>query len=233
MSKEMFLKGLQTFDENFNLIADNDTVFDDMDKNKLKEEKYFQAYNRIDIDKVRAISNHNPEERYEEGTKRYRRNCFASFFDLEYDEMMFFFRELTKIHLGLIYLDDFSEKWKDAGSQKNRNDTFVGKIDDVLKLAEEVNYALREETINDLKYLQNTFNNNHFTERQLFQDLLCTVALLLNNMKNGRVVAEITNSLIKEYFERDITFTRDTKIGKYEQRTYRYYDNQGISLFHE
>lgn len=233
MSQENFLKALQTFDDNFNLMTGGNMSLDNINKSELKEDKYSQFYNRINMVKIRNIMNRSSEENCGEKDKEYKCNCFEPFYKLEFDELMFFFSELSKTHLGLVYLDDFSEKWKDAQKQKNRDDTFVGKIDDVLKMAKEVNYSLRKETINDLKYLQNTLNNKHFTERQLFKNLLCTVALLLNNMKQGRMVARVTNCLIKEYFSRDETFTRDTDISKYTETTYRYYDDKGISLFHE
>ncbi len=93
-----------------------------------------------------------------------------------------------------------------------------------------VNY---ETTIEDLRGLYKSLNNNHFTKRQIFEHLLFWVALVLNKLKQGRNVASVTNKLIKDYFSEEyINFSRETKINVFKLHTYYYTDAKGINLYH-
>ncbi len=223
MSREKFLKALQHFDDNYNGIVYNDKELDELYRtnkkfnNDERSRSHSQHHSRIDIVKVRQITQIND-------------NCFTPFYSLKDDQLYYFFGQLSNIHLGLIYLDDFCDNYRDLKMQ-NRNKSKQKKIDEVMEMlsADSNNY---ETTIKDLNCLQNSLDNDHFTERQLFQHLLFWVSLMLNNLKQNRKVSDVTNDMIKDYFSQDVTFSRETKIDNFEPFTYYYTDAKGLILYH-
>jgi len=222
MSRETFLKELQYFDDNFNVITAKEDRASlramDKDKEELKKDRYSQSYNRIDIAKVKQITLSED-------------NCFTAFYKLDTEWLYLLFEILSNTELGIVYLNDFSQNWRDQ-KEKNRHDTLVGKIDDVLGIAKNVNYELNDATVNDLKNLQALLNRQHFTESQLFENLLLWVSVILNEVKQGRTVHRVTNQLIDEYFSSDIQFSRSKNINKLQEHTYYYTDAKGLRLFH-
>ncbi len=219
MSKQKFLNTLQYFDENYNTISIKDDKFSKTidDKRLFRDDKHSQSYNHIDIKEVRQITQTND-------------NCFVRFYNLKEDWLFAFFKQLSNIELGLLYINDFAEHHRD-NQTLNRNNALQKKIDSVLEYAEAV--GTREQTIKDIEYLRNSLDNKHLTKHRLFENLLFWVALLLNNARNSYIVANTTNAIIKDYFRiEDIEFSRYAKIENYIETTYKYYDAKGITIHH-
>ena len=233
MSREMFLKKLQYFDDNYNGIVNNHKEWDKSRKehkdwDKLRKEHkgshdkdkglyYSQGHSRVDINEVKHITVNNG-------------NCFVPFFNLNENLLFAFFGQLSNTELGLHYIDGYADNYRD-NQARNRNKALQNKIDSVLEYAEAVGTS--ETTIEEIKGLRNSLDNKHLTKHRLFENLLFWVALLLNNFRNSYIVANATNEIIKDYFGiEDITFTRYAKIENYISTTYTYYDAKGITIHH-
>lgn len=222
MSRERFLELLQIFNDNYNVVTGGDDNVERDEKldemiNEFKKTPFCQLYSHIDVTRVRHITLSED-------------NCFIPFYNIEENDLLtIFFKELSKVELGLVYFEDFSKEYRDQKT-KNRNNALQNKIDDVLEYAKSVN--VEKTTLDDLKNLSRSLDNSHFTKRQLFEHLLYVVAHLLNNGKQNRKVANATNSLINMYFGEDITFSRETNISNFKSFTYYYFDAKGITLYH-
>lgn len=226
MSRETFLNTLQHFDENYNVITKGDNDFAKRldGKYDLEKVKYNQFRSHIDIARVRQLA------LTVDDSGKYN-SCFARFYDLDDDLLFSFFGQLSNTELGLLYIDDFADNYRD-NQTRNRNKVLQKKIDSVLEYAEAVGTC--ETTIEDIKFLRNSLDNQHLTKHKLFENLLFCVSILFNaNAKNSYIVANTTNAIIKDYFGiEDITFSRYAKIENYIGITYTYYDAKGITLHH-
>ena len=230
MSREKFLKALDFFDKNYNFIVNGDKSTDEYLKDnkealeRWKKSRDIQMVSRIDISKVKRV-----KQTENEFTCKFE-DCFTPFYKLDNDLLFHFFEELSKVELALIYFDDFSEHYRDI-KQSNKEKAKQNKINEVIEMLNE-NSNNYETTITDLRRLCNSLDNSHFTKRRIFEHLLMWVALLLNDFKQGRKVANVTNKIIEDYFYEDITFSRATKIDTFNPYTYYYTDAKGITLYH-
>lgn len=234
-NREAFLKTLEYFNENYNVVTGagkNIKWYKSVDEyykgRTFEDIPYGKVYSHVNIEKVkRATINHDD-------------NCFKPFYTKEAKLKEFkeyngrwlyvLFEVLSDTEIGLLYVDDYAEEYRDRKKQ-NRNQALRNKIDDILDYAESVH--LQEATIKELIGLQNSLENKHLTKVKVFKNLLYWVGALLNDGKNSLIVANTTNAIIKDYFGiDDIHFKRDAKIENYTEITYTYSDAKGLKIHH-
>lgn len=188
---------------------------------------FMQLYSRVNIKLVRHITVNND-------------NCFTPFYGLDDSDLFALFELLSVTELALTNYTDFSSKYRDR-KQQNRNEALQNKMNDILDYAKEVSAHAETEKYNqydDVQDLERIFNrltealhNKHYTERQVFQNLLWGVSHILSS-DGVYKVAKITNAIIGQYFDVDINFSRNEDTTKYTRTTYYYADSAGITLSH-
>jgi len=234
-NREEFLKALQYFNENYKVITGGDTgtnrrldKLNKGDEHMREVMPYGKIYSHIDVKQVRRV------------TINHENNCFKPFYAKEaklqefkeYDGRWLYvlFGVLSDTKIGLLYVDDYAENYKDRIIQ-NRNQALQKKIDDILDYANSVH--TNKATTKGLDSLRGSLDNIHLTKHEVFKNLLYWVGVLLNNGKNSHVVANTTNAIIEDYFEiEDIQFSRFAKIENYTKTTYYYSDAKGLEIYH-
>jgi len=184
-------------------------IFDEVMNSKTKPSGDSQIYSRIDPKEIREI------------TMKYE-NPFTPLYHLDKGRMNVLFMVLSDTWLFL----DLYEKYVDGhreGKVKNRNDAMTKKLGEVKEYFESI--GTNQTTIDDIEYAKKSLDNRHFTKRQIFENLLYYIAIVLNRKKNTQHVAKVTNELIEKYFGvNDIKFSKETKVENFKEFKY-YYGN--------
>ena len=106
------------------------------------------------------------------------------------------------------------------------------------------NKASENEIIKYLEYLSNTLQNNHYTERQLYENFLFQMISFLKTKsykdKYSKIrpytkdkIIQIVNNLIKGYFSKDkIKFSNKINTENFIHKHYIYENMAGIHLTH-
>lgn len=222
MNRTHFIRQLKDFNENYYRITENDSSYDEFENRLSEEEKkhFFPLYHKLDISKISQIT-------------LSKNNCFEEFYNLD-DEMLFYFFEvLTNTDKALEIFDRQVNTVKDAQKTKNRNNALISKVNDISYYAEATETRFLDSTINDLEMMKQSLQNNHFSKRNLFESLLFHMVIILDRKKNTQKTSDVTNSIIKNYFDiDDISFTKDTDIKQFTSRTYNYGYLKNLILHH-
>jgi len=193
------------------------------------DDKYAHLYNRVDLKYVRQITINKD-------------NCFTLFYGLDDNYLFALFEILTLTELALKLHSDVVNMYRKR-KQQNRNLALQNKMNDILDYAKEISthaHTGKYNQYDDADVLARIFerlggalNNKHYTERQIFQNLLWHVShILSNDGMNSYKVAKITNAIIEQYFAVDMRFSRNEDTTKYTATTYHYAGGAGITLFH-
>lgn len=223
MSRENFIKKLKYFNENYYLITKKNSKYDEHESwlNKEEIESFFPMYHKLNVSKISQITLED-------------NNCFAEFYNLDDEMLYYFFEVLTNTEKALMIFYQQVDSVKNMQETKNRNDALIAKVDDILNYADETNSHFSKATIEDLEGIKQSLKNSHFTKRQLFESLLFHITIFLDKDKNTKKTSDVTNSIIKNYFDvDDISFTKDTNIRLFRGRTYNYTYLTNLTLHHK
>lgn len=213
MSRENFINKLKAF---------NDSKID-KDESKLSEEQkehLTPLFLKLDVKRISQITLNN-------------NNCFKCFYNLDDDRLFYFFEVLTNTEKGLWAYNQEIENIKGVQRERNRNNALIKSIDKILCHAKDMGLHFSKWTLEDLEGMKQSLQNAHFTKRQLFQSLLFNVCLIMGSDKNTQKVSDVTNNIIKNYFDDDTSFTRDTDVTKFTGRSYNYGYLKNLILHHQ
>jgi len=184
-------------------------------------------------------------------------NPFITFYSLDEECIKDLYYLLNKTQQAINYYNNYSEQYRELMAKNTHNNSKSEKIIEVMRIVKELDKDAREyydknsseqlevqnnwnikhsKAITTIEYLSsivNSLDNNHYTQKQLFQNLLYEINLLLQDKKISKnKIYTITNLLIKEYFASDIQFTTKTNINKFKHYNYQYETRAGIDLMH-
>ena len=245
MSKENFINVFKQVDDSYIPKEYEETVefcyAKEFELNKYKSMKDFfikenkpYCLSNVDIQTINELCTHQQD------VEKEMINPFEPFYKLDDNVSKSLFHILVKTHRAIDYYEKYSENTRELKS-KNTHGNISKKINDVIeyiydtdeeaKLDEPKNNG--SQAIQYLKYLVQSLDNNHYTLRQAFQDLLYELHNLLSNkdISKSKIIT-IVNSLIKHYFGKDIIFTVSTKVENFTTINYRYHSMVGIDLTH-
>lgn len=163
-------------------------------------------------------------------------------------EQIEFLLILSHTELGRIYYEKYCEKWRDLKLNKmhKAQNNLFRKVIEIVKIDKNLddNKASENEIIKYLEYLSNTLQNNHYTERQLYENFLFRMISFLKTKsykdKYSKIrpyskdkIIQIVNNLIKGYFANEyIKFSNKINIENFIQKHYIYENMSGIHLTH-
>lgn len=155
---------------------------------------------------------------------------------------------LSHTALGKNYYEKYCEKWRDLKLNKmhKAQNNLFGKVIEIVKIDKNLddNKASENEIIKYLEYLSNTLQNNHYTERQLYENFLFQMISFLKTKsykdKYSKIrpytkdkIIQIVNNLIKGYFSKDkIKFSNKINTENFIHKHYIYENMAGIHLTH-
>ena len=105
----------------------------------------------------------------------------------EYQE--YFFAILAHTSLAKIYYSNYAENWRELKKKKlhKQHNSIFDKVIEIIEFENIINNNVMGSTsLEYMKYLKQTALNNHYTERQLFEDFLFRTYKLLINIHNDK-----------------------------------------------
>jgi len=231
MGRERFLRLAKEFDDN-HVSLNYDDIKDEVikittEKNItikkcFEKSKIFYITSEINLNKIKNITFHED-------------NPFKYFYMNSDKQLKIFFEVLH--YTNIILKDNGFYSLRDA---KSRN-SLVLKYEAVIEDLQEYTFYNGMGRIRDLEERKNILTRKPtLTKRKVFENLLFNVWVFYKycngkkDIKTTQKIADITNQLIKDYFDEDITFSRKTDMKKFIQYNY-YLDNEKkikIELFH-
>ncbi|MDD5548200.1 MAG: hypothetical protein PHI79_01245 [Sulfurovaceae bacterium] len=178
-------------------------------------------------------------------------NPFIDFYDLDSQCLKDIFYLLAKTHKALKYYNEYSSPNRDLKA-RNTSKNITKKINKIIELIMDTDIEVNDyiqrieygeqidhnfipkgyKTVEYLAYFKDTLENKHYTERQLFENLLFEMYHLLKDDFSKEQILRAVNLLIKKYFSRDISFTRKINLDNFVQIKYIYETMAGIDLTH-
>lgn len=167
---------------------------------------------------------------------------FSFLFEIPRQHQETFLAILAHTSLAKIYYLNYAENWRELKSKKlhkQRNSIF-DKVIEIIEFENNTNFnSMALGTLEYLKYLKQTSLNDHYTERQLFEDFIFRTHNLLQEIDNNKFskgkIIKIVNNVINFYFDSDIKFTNKFKLENLDNficKTYNYETARGIDLIH-
>lgn len=172
-------------------------------------------------------------------------------YDFTQEEQQEFLLILSHTELAKIYYDKYSAEWRDMKLKKmhKAKKNLFEKVIEVVKIDKNLDedQASQDEVIQYLQYLSMTLYNNHFTERNLYEDFLYQMTSFLktksytdkySNLRpySQDKIIQIVNELIQNYFDKreedDIQFSNKSNIENFICKHYIYENMAGIHLTH-
>jgi len=233
-----FLKELKEFDDN---LMENEFLYDEMKEllDKQRKEK-----NSTQSDKSLLLESGNDGafvskidyKLIVKLTMNKELKIFNEFYNLDNKKLKTFFKTLHKTQIAL---EDFEERICYEPREKKRRESLVKKYDAVIEDIE--NHSSSHYMSNCVTLIK--INRDRLkeivsllTERQIFENLLHSIHILIGNRKTNpnyptRKIATITNNIISEYFGKDISFSEKTKITSFSCWKYSF-KKDSFNLYH-
>lgn len=162
-------------------------------------------------------------------------------YEIPREQQEYFLAILAHTSLAKIYYSNYAENWRELKKKKlhKQHNSIFDKVIEIIEFENIVNNNVMASTsLEYMKYLKQTALNNHYTERQLFEDFLFRSHKLLNinndQFSKSRII-KIVNNVIECYFDSDIKFTNKFNIENLDNfisKTYNYETARGIDLIH-
>lgn len=169
-------------------------------------------------------------------------NAFCSFYHFDNESLFNLFEILADTHQALKYYEVYSDsyrKLKDSNriSKNSKAKTLFDAIDIIKE------FPNTDKLQDEILHIVESFSiNYHYTEMQLFQNFLYRMYYFLIDLKyqdknklkkfTKSKIIQIVNSIINEYFAKEISFTTAIKIENFRNLTYYYDTAKGINLYH-
>ena len=240
MNKETFFKKLKYIDD-FYMPFEND-VHEEYFKAKMKEYGY-STYKEVYENKSKYMLTNVQIKEIKKLLLSDNKdiNPFLLLYDLDKSKILKLYELLAKMHNGLDKYDKYTEAKKEV-TQKNSHGNIENKIKDIMDLIYDTDFDVRNYidskdikrkpdgylAIEYLNEIRQSLGNKHYTLRQLFQNLLYEMNILLKNHQiNNKLISKnqifnTVNVLIKNYFHKDVKFTTKTQLDKFTTTIYQY-----------
>lgn len=230
--RNRFLRLAKDFDDNYvsSDVVRNETV--NKNKKPYQTNKEFlqqndfdwYLYSQLNYIKLRDLVN-NVEK---------TGKAFKGFYDFDDENLYFLFHS---IHITKLFLLYFEKYQFDRLRKYAEKQSLVSKYESVIEDSKALNVDE-----NHIKVLEDRKNNLHRTfptEQNIFENFLHSIHIIL--VKRGKdathnltdTTCNVVNLIIKNYFDRDVTFSRATNFETFEWHIYRLESLKEISLLHK
>lgn len=159
-------------------------------------------------------------------------------YEIPKEEQEYFLSILAHTSLAKIYFDRYCSQWRYLKEMKlhKQQESIFDKVAQIIDFNNLDNNS--NQIQNTLYYLKQTSLNNHYTERQLFEDFLFRSNSFLKKHKefSKKKIIGIVNKIIESYFDSNMKkFTIKFNLENLDSficKTYNYETARGIDLIH-